>query len=45
MNRLLDPPQQRLTEREPLCGHHHALKTRDAWRVVEQDSVTRMEPP
>ncbi len=34
-----------LQELDRLCSHHHALKTRDDWTLVDGDGVRPMEPP
>ena len=34
----------RLTELDPLCGHHHDLKTYDGWELVEGTGIRRFVP-
>lgn len=34
-----------LLELDPLCPHHHALKTHDGWRLVDGVGTRPMEPP
>lgn len=34
-----------LPELDPLCGHHHALKTRENWQLVDGTGKRRMVPP
>ena len=35
----------RLDELDPLCKHHHDLKTRNNWALVEGNGKRRMVPP
>jgi hypothetical protein len=37
--------QTRLELLRPLCHHHHDLKTRSGYRLVEEDGIARMVPP
>jgi len=35
----------RLDELDPLCKHHHDLKTRNNWALVDGDGPRPMVPP
>jgi len=35
----------RVDELDPLCKHHHDLKTRNNWAIVEGEGARPMVPP